>query len=272
MHSEQVFNLLTKEYTFILATTSQDFQSVKRIREEVYSSKYNQPLEFLNSIGVLFSKEDKQSFIYLLKHNKTNIFVGTVRVFFINSKTLIQKLPLQQTVKSKNIKHLLQELPVVEISRGALIQNLPQHKTLSALQLRTILTYSLMIATRINFLLYPSLKVFSIMEFAMYRILKRQQVNFQQIADSVDSYGTKRTPYAIERKKLLKDTEGTMGKLTRHYLKQLCQDPEPFWQFIDNNPYLERSDIQLDRICQLFKEYGDDVDLALLLEEKVSRL
>ena len=39
-----------------------------------------------------------------------------------------------------------------------------------------------------------------------------------------------------------------MGQLTRYYLKELCKNPESFWQFIDNNPYLERSDIQLDRI------------------------
>ncbi len=101
----------------------------------------------------------------------------------------------------------------------------------------------------------------------MFRILKRQNVNFESISDSVDSYGTKRTPYVIERNQILKDTEETMGKITRHYFKELCQDPDSFWEFIDNNPYLEHSDIQLDRICQLFKEYGDDVDLSLLLGE-----
>ena len=56
-----------------------------------------------------------------------------------------------------------------------------------------------------------------------------------------------------------------MGQLTRHYLKELCKNSESFWQFIDNNPYLERSDIQLDRICQLFKEFGDDVSMEDLL-------
>jgi len=175
---------------------------------------------------------------------------------------------MQQTVKAKNIKSLLQKLPVVEISRGALIKDLPHHENFSALQLRTLLTYGLMVSTRINFILYSSLMVFSIMENSLYHILKRQNVNFEQIAEPVDSYGTKRTPFAIERKKLLRETEETMGKITRFYLKKLCTHPEKFWQFIDDNPYLERSDIQLDRICQLFKEHGNDVDLSLLLGDQ----
>ncbi|HHD78357.1 MAG TPA: hypothetical protein ENK98_01760 [Epsilonproteobacteria bacterium] len=79
-------------------------------------------------------------------------------------------------------------------------------------------------------------------------------------------------PYAIEREKLLQDTEKTMGTITRHYLKALCQNPDAFWEFIDNNPYLERSDIQLDRICQLFKEHGDNVDLSLLLGEDAASM
>jgi len=108
------------------------------------------------------------------------------------------------------------------------------------------------------------------MERSLQRILKRQNVRFEQISDAVDYYGM-RFPFVIKKENFLvsgKKTEEAMGKLTRYYLKQLCQNPEPFWQFIDNNPYLQRSDIQLDRICQLFKEYGDDVDLALLLGEK----
>ena len=58
-----------------------------------------------------------------------------------------------------------------------------------------------------------------------------------------------------------------MGVVTRYYIKELCQKPEKLWDFIDNNPYLERSDIHLDKICKLFNKYGDDVDLALLLAE-----
>ncbi len=92
-------------------------------------------------------------------------------------------------------------------------------------------------------------------------------MNFKQIGEPVEYYGI-RTPYAIERKELLSDTEETMGEITRYYLKKLCKNSDSFWQFIDNNPYLERSDIQLDRICKLFEEYGDDADLSLLLGVK----
>lgn len=171
----------------------------------------------------------------------------------------------------QDIGHIINTLPIVEISRGALIQNLPLHQKYSALQLRTLLTYGLMIATRINFLLYPCEMVFSIMEPSLHRILHRQNVNFEQIGEPVDYYGM-RTPYGIERKKLLQDTEETMEAITRHYLKALCQNPDAFWEFIDNNPYLERSDIQLDRICQLFKEHGDNVDLSLLLGEDAASM
>ena len=174
---------------------------------------------------------------------------------------------MQKYGNVENINHFTNELPIAEISRGALIKNLTLNDDLSALTLRTILTFHLMIATRINMFLYNYKYIFSIMEVSLHRILKRQNVNFKQIGNAVNYYGM-RTPFAIERTKLLRDTEENMGKLTRYYLKQLCQNPEPFWQFIDNNPYLERSDIQLDRICQLFKTYGDDVDLELLLGEK----
>lgn len=104
------------------------------------------------------------------------------------------------------------------------------------------------------------------MEPSLHRILKRQDANFEQIGNPVNYYGT-RTPFAISREKLLIETEENVGQVTRHYLKQLCQNPEKFWKFIDDNPYLERSDIELDRICKLFKEYGDDVALELLMGE-----
>ena len=203
MSPEQILHLLTEEYTLVLATSKEDIKNVIQIRKEVYTTKYNKPIEFLNSIGVLFDEDDRQSFIYLLRHNETNKYVGTVRVFFMNKYTPSKKLPMQQTVNEENIKSFLQKLPVVEISRLALSRNLPQHKIFSALQLRTLLTYGLMIATRISFILYSSLTVFSIIENSLYRILKRQKVNFEQIAETVDSYGKKRTPFAIERKKLL---------------------------------------------------------------------
>ena len=266
MHPEQIFNLLTQEYSLILATTSQDFEAVKQIRKEVFSSKYSMSPSQLKSIGFLYNKDDKQSFIYLLRHNVTNKYVGTVRTCFINKRTPIQKLPMQKDAHVNNIEYLTKNLPICEISRLALSNTLINYKKISALQLRTYLAIALMTATRINFFLYHYHEIFAFMEIFLYRILKRQNVNFKKISEPIDSYGI-RIPFAIERKKLLRDTEGSMGKITRYYLKQLCQNPEPFWQFIDNNPYLERSDIQLDRICKLFKDYGDDVDLELLLSE-----
>jgi hypothetical protein len=237
------------------------------LRKEVFSHKYAVTPEYLEKKGYLFSGDDIQSFIYLLQHTPSNTYIGTVRIFFINKTTPIKKLPMQKDGGTQDIKYLTNNLPILEISRGALIHNLPVHHKYSALQLRTVLTYALMIATRINLFLYHYTTVFSIMEPSLHRILKRQKVHFEQIGQPVDYYGMC-APYAIERKRLLQDTEESMRAITRHYLKELCQDPNSFWEFIDNNPYLERSDIQLDRICQLFKTYGDDVDLSLLLGEE----
>lgn len=266
MTNEEAFRILTQEYTLKLATTQEDFQTVKAVRAEVFAPKYNMSPELLESKGYLFSKDDEQSFLFLLQHVPSGRYVGTVRNFFINGKTPIRHMPMQKDGHVVGIEHLTQKLPIVEISRGALIQNLPIHDTFSALHLRTILTYGLMIATRINFILYPYERVFSIMELSMHHILKRQKVNFEQIGEAVDYYGM-RTPFAIERIKLLNETEEPMGQITRHYLKALCEDPEPFWQFIDANPYLERSDIRLEAICRLFEAYGENVALSSLLGE-----
>jgi len=267
MQAAEVYELLTQEYTLVMATTPSDFEIVKQIRGEVYTRKYEKPLAFLESIGLLFDEDDKQSFIYLLQHKTTQKYIGTVRAFFMNNTTPSKKLPLQQTVTDQRVFSYLVNLPIIEISRGALCRKILPHHTYTDLQLRTMLTYGLMVATRLNMFLYPPKRVFSIMEPSLHRILQRQNVNFEPISDPVDSYGTLRIPYAIERTKLLKETEENMGQITRHYLKELCENPEPFWEFINNNPYLERSDIELERICKLFKEYGENVDLSLLLGE-----
>lgn len=264
MPENEVIHLLTKEYALILATTKEDFQAVKELRSDVISHNYPELKEIK---PYLFSQDDEQSFIYLLQHRATKKNIGSVRVFFLNKHTPIQQIPMEKDFHIKNIKHLSENIPICEISRGALIQDIPNYKHFSRLKLRTMLTYGLMVATRINFILYAYSIVFSIMESSLHRILKRQGVNFEQIGEPINYYGL-RIPYAIKRKKLLNDTEDTMGKITRYYLKELCKNPKPFWQFIDNNPYLERSDIQLDRICQLFEEYGDDVALSLLMGEK----
>ncbi|WP_295420962.1 acyl-homoserine-lactone synthase [Sulfurovum sp.] len=267
MQLEEVFNLLTQEYTLVLATTKEDFSSVKEVRREILLPKYRNFATIEDEDLFLFNQDDRQSFIYLLQHKETKQYVGTVRIYFVNNHTAQKILPMERYTHSRQIKQLSQALPVCEISRLALSRKLVKHKNFSALQLRTYLSLGLMIATRINAFLYDYATIFSIMEPSLERLLKRQNANFKQIGEAVDYYGM-RAPFTIKRKKLLHETEENVGQITRYYLKQLCQNPEPFWQFIDNNPYLERSDIQLDRICQLFKEYGEDVDLELLSGEK----
>ena len=131
---------------------------------------------------------------------------------------------------------------------------------------------SLMSATRINFFLYHYANIFAIMEHSLHRILKRQSVAFQPIGDAVDYYGV-RFPFVINQHDLaiaIEKTEESMGKVTKFYLRELCENSKPFWDFIDKNPYLERSEIHLDKICQIFKEYGNDISIERLVRETFS--
>lgn len=264
---DKVFHLLTEEYSLVLAATKEDFRAVEDIRNDVIVNHYP---DIEETKEYVFSQDDEQSFIYLLQHKKTKRYVGSVRVFFVNEHTPAQEIPMQKDLHIKNIERFTQELPICEVSRFALVKNQIKHKDFSELRLRTYLSLALMSATRINFLLYHYSRVFAIMEHSLHRILKRQSVAFEPIGDSIDFHGV-RFPFVIKKEDFItagEKTENTMGQLTRYYLKKLCKNPEPFWQFIDNNPYLERSDIYLDKIDQLFEEHGDDVDLALLLEDK----
>ncbi|MCW8822222.1 MAG: hypothetical protein OQK45_08320 [Sulfurovum sp.] len=261
---DKVFHLLTAEYSLILAATQEDFQAVKDIRSDVIANYYPEVEE---SKEYVFSQDDEQSFIYLLKHNATKRHVGSVRIFFANENTPVKKIPMEKDLHIKNIERFTQNLPICEISRFALSDNQIKHKDFSELQLRNYLSLALMSATRINFLLYAYDKMFAIMERSFHHILKRQGVVFTSIGDAIDFHGI-RFPFVINKEDLsmaIEKTEGTMGQLTMYYLKELSQNPESFWQFVDNNPYLERSDIQLDRISQLFKEFGDDVSMEDLL-------
>ena len=267
MSNEQIFIFLTQDYSLIHATTNEELYYVQELRKEVFSKKFNLSIDTLEEEGYIFNEEDAQSFIYLLKHNPSNTYVGTVRVFFINPVTPIQDLSMQRIGKVKNIDTYTKKTPLAEISRMCLKNNLPVHEKYSVLQVRTVLAYALMVMTRINFFLYPPNTIFSTMEPSLERILSRQNVFFEQIAEPVEFYGI-RTPYAIERNKLLKDTETTMGAVTRYYLKLLCNNPNNFLNYIDENPYLSRSDIKLEKIHQLFSDYGENVSIELLLEEK----
>ncbi|MBT8343981.1 MAG: hypothetical protein KJO45_04615 [Sulfurovum sp.] len=264
---QKAFHLLTEEYSIILATSAEHLQAVKDIRAEVFVSRLEMSFEELEARDFLINKDDQQSFIYLLQHRETKKYVGSVRVIFINEHTPVQIMPMQRDGKVEGIEHLTQDLPICEISRLALIKGLPAHIDYPMDQLRTLLSMALMSATRINFFLYHYSRIFAIMERSLHLILKRQGVAFEPIGDAVDYYGV-RFPFVIKKENYLiagKKTEDNMGDLTRYYLKKLCKDPEPFWNFIDNNPYLDRSDIQLDRICQLFKDFGDDVSMEQIL-------
>ena len=264
MLQEQILNLLTQEYSLVLASTKEDILAVKKIRKEILLPKYQNFATIEDEEIFLFNKDDEQSFIYLLRHNPTQTFVGTIRVFFVNDLTPIQAMPMQKDGHVENIESFTKNLPICEVSRLALSSTLPENKDLSALRLRTYLTMGLMSTIGINIFLYKYINVFSIMEPALHRILTRQGVNFKSIGEVVDYYGM-RMPYAIEREKLIGESKTILGQLTLFYLRKLCQDPKKFWEFIDNNRYLERSDINLDHICQLFKEHGNAVDIPLLL-------
>ena len=263
---DKVFHLLTEEYSLLLATTQEDFRAVEDIRNDVIVNHYP---EIEETKEYIFSQDDEQSFIYLLQHKATRRYVGSVRIFFVNEHTPVQEIPMQKDLHIKNIEHLTQDLPIAEISRFALVKNQIQHKDFSELRLRTYLSLALMSATRINVFLNHYAKIFAIMERSVHHILKRQSLVFESIGDAIDFHGV-RFPFVMKKEDFLiagEKTEGTMGQLTRYYLKELCKNPESFWQFIDNNPYLEHSDIQLDRICRFFKEHEDDVAMEFLLGE-----
>ncbi len=263
---DKVFHLLTEEYSLVLATTPEDFRAVEDIRNDVVVNHYP---EIEETKDYIFSQDDEQSFIYLLQHKATRMYVGSVRVFFANEHTPVQEIPMEKDLHIKNIERFTQDLPIAEVSRFALAKNQIQHKDFSELRLRTYLSLALMSATRINFLLYNYSRIFAIMEHSLHHILKRQSVAFDPIGDAINFHGV-RFPFVIKKEDFLiagEKTEGTMGQLTRHYLQELCKNPESLWKFVDNNPYLERSDIQLDRICELFKEHGDDVSMQFLLGE-----
>ena len=175
---------------------------------------------------------------------------------------------MERDLHVKDIEYLTQNLPICEISRFALVKNQVKHSDFSELQIRTYLSLALMSATRINFLLYHYVKMFAIMERSLHRILQRQSVAFTSIGDAIDFHGV-RFPFVINKEDLaiaIEKTEVSMGKLTKYYLKELCINSKSFWEFVDNNPYLKRSDIKLDKICQIFEEHGDDVSMELLLE------
>jgi N-acyl amino acid synthase of PEP-CTERM/exosortase system len=266
MKEPAIVHLLTNVYSLELALNEEDIEKVKEVRKKAILPIYQDLTEIENEERFLFNQDDEQSFIFLLKHNATGAYVGTIRIFYVNDKTPIQNIPMQIYGNVQGIEAYVSQHPVYEVSRLALLPHIKGDENISALRLRTYLTMGLMSAIGISMFLYPCKYIFAIMEPPLHRIIKRQGVDFRQVAPSVEYFG-QRIPYMIERESLIFEAKEIFAEITKHYLFKLCQTPETFWQFIDNHPYLERSDIQLERICQLFDQYGKKIDLNLLLEQ-----
>ena len=265
MTTPSIFHLLTQEYSLVLVTSEDDIRALKEVRRKTLLNAYQNLAKIEDEETFLYNKDDEQSFIYLLKHNPTENYVGTIRVFFVNPHTPIQKIPLQLYGNVQNIDHLVAEHPVCEVSRLALASDLEPYPGLSALQLRTSLTMGLMSTIGINMFLYQCNNIFSIMEPALFRILRRQGIHFQQIGPAVEYYGM-RIPHMIKRETLITGSKEMLGEITLFYLRQLCHAPEKFYQFIETHPYLNHSDLRLEEICRIFREYGEKVTVPFLLE------
>ena len=266
MTNPSIFHLLTQEYSLELVTTKDDIESLKEIRRKTLLSAYQNLAEIEDEESFLYNKDDEQAFIYLLKHHSTQNYVGTIRIYFVNEKTPIQQIPLQMYGHVEGIDHLVSEHPVCEVSRLALASDLEPYPGLSALQLRTYLTMGLMSTVGTTMFLYHCHNIFSIMEPALYRILKRQGIYFEQIGPAVEYYGM-RIPHMIKRETLIKGSNETLGEITLFYLRKLCHSPESFKKFIEKHPYLELSDLCLDNICHIFRIHDEKVTVPFLMEQ-----
>ncbi|AKF24546.1 hypothetical protein YH65_03425 [Sulfurovum lithotrophicum] len=263
MTEPSIFHLLTEVYSLHLAVTEQDIESVKQVRKEALLPAYQTYADIEDESAFLYNRDDEQSFIYLLQHNATQKYVGTIRVFFVNDATPIQKIPMQIYGHVKEIESYVAEHPVCEVSRLALSGSIEPYEGLSGLRLRTYLTVGLMSAIGINAFLYPCNSIFAIMEPALYRILKRQGIDFEPVGPAVEYYG-KRIPHMIGRKDLIFGSKEILGEITLHYLSKLCQDPDRFWAFVDRHPYLDRSNMHLSKICQCFEKATQPVSIPSL--------
>ena len=263
MIDANIYHLLTQEYTLKLAITQQDIEAVKQVRKEALLPAYQNLADIQDEDAFLYNKDDEQSFIYLLYHNKTQRYVGTIRLFFVNDRTPIQQIPMQIYGHVKGVENLVAEHPVYEVSRLALSPHIEPYGKLSALHLRTYLTIGLMSALGINAFIYPCEHIFAIMEPALHRILKRRNMNFEAIGPAVEYYGA-RIPHLISRKDLILRSEEIPRKITLHYLRKLCNTPEPFLTFIDTHPYLQRSDISLDHLCVLLEQSTEEDTISFL--------
>ena len=264
MKNLEIFDLLTTEYYLKLVTTQQDIVFLKEIRQKVLLPAYEKHTHIEDIDKFLYNQDDEQSFIYILIHNTTQKPVGTIRVFFINNKTPIKQLPIQMYGGVSDIDNYMQTYPVCEISRLALIKDLPPYPKLSALKHRTILTIGLQSAIAINMYLYGYTTVFSIMEPALYRLLSRYGIDFKPIGQEVDYFGP-RIPHAIPRDKLMREADKTLWEIALFYLKELAQNPDAFIEYINNHPYLTIDNIYIDKLIDTINKHPD-ISVDKLLE------
>ena len=235
---QNAYMLMTSVYRLVLAHTSTHFKAVKALRKEVLLEKYRNFATIEDEEAFAWDESDEQSFLYLIEHRESGRFVGTIRVFFINERTPLQKMPMEHYTYAPRIAELKSKLPVCEISRFALSKNLPTFQNRHALWIRTHLSLLLMIGTRITAQVYPFAMIFAIMEHSLARLLRYQHAYFEQIGESVDYYGL-RTPFVVEPQKLIAETSAT-EEISRFYRERFCAPEGDIRRFITKNPYLSQ--------------------------------
>ena len=244
MLDHEAYTFMTQTYRLVLATAPEHIDAVKALRKEVLLEKYRHFASIEDEERFAWDESDAQAFIYLLQHQKSGRYVGTIRVFFINDATPLKEMPMEHYSHAPRIAELKAALPICEISRFALSAELPKEVEHSAQWVRIHLSLLLMIGTRITVQIYPFKMIFAIMEYSLARLLRWQHANFEQIGESVDYYGM-RTPFAIEPHKLIEETKETEA-LSCYYLHQFSQPGGGLGQFLTQCPYIDAEMLSLD--------------------------
>ncbi len=244
MLDHEAYAFMTQTYRLVLATTPEHIDAVKALRKEVLLEKYRHFANIEDEERFAWDESDTQAFIYLLQHQKSGRYVGTIRVFFINDATPLKEMPMEHYSHAPRIAELKAALPVCEISRFALSAELPKEAEHTAQWVRIHLSLLLMIGTRITAQIYPFKMIFAIMEPSLARLLRWQKAHFEQIGSEVDYYGTT-IPFAIERDTLLSDTFATQ-RVSCYYLDQFSQPGGSLEQFLAQCPYIDAEMLNLD--------------------------
>jgi N-acyl amino acid synthase of PEP-CTERM/exosortase system len=262
MNITNMHDLLTKEYYLKLVQNDDDIAQLKEVRKKVLLPAYDKHVHIEDVDEFLYNKDDEQSFNYILVHRKTNKPVGTIRIFFINDKTPIQQMPMQMYGGVDDIEDYTKDKPICEISRLALIKDLPT-SDISTLSLRTSLTIGLQSAIAINMYMYDYKIVFSIMKPSLYQLLYRYGINFKAIGKEVNYFGP-RIPHAINRVKLMQEADEILWSIALYYLKELANNPIEFIHYIDNHPYLNLNELNLEKLKKLFQQNQNPSVVELL--------